>query len=98
MLRFIDELESRDNERFIEALEPRDLIEPVESARGRSGVVIRIFPDLREVGLRGLSRGPLELGMIVFADVSNVIWRGDCLTIPSARGMKLARSICLIGL
>lgn len=97
MLRFIDEVESRDKERFIEALEPRDLIEPVESARGRSGVV-RILPDLREVGLRGLSLGPLELGMIVFADVSNVIWRGDCLTIPSARGMKLARSICFTGL
>ena len=94
----MDVVESRDNERFMEALDPRDIIDPVDSARGKSGVVVRMFPDLRDVDRRGLSLGMLALGMIVLADVSNVIWRGDCLTIPSARGMKVARSICFIGL
>jgi hypothetical protein len=94
----MDEVESRDNERFMEVLDPLDIIEPVESARGSSGVDIRMLPDLREEGRRGLSRGITALGMTVLAEVSNVIWRGDCLTIPSARGMNPARSICLIGL
>jgi hypothetical protein len=57
----------------MEVLEPRDLMEPVESARGRSGVAVRMLPDLRDVGRRGLSRGIAGIGRILLAEVSNVI-------------------------
>ena len=69
----MEEVESRDKERFMEVPEPRDLMEPVESARGRSGVVVRMLPDLRDVGRRGLSRGIDGVGRKLLAEVSNVI-------------------------
>lgn len=69
----MEEVESRDKERFMEVLEPRDIMEPVESARGRSGVAVRMLPDLRDVGRRGLSRGIVGGATILLAEISNVI-------------------------
>jgi hypothetical protein len=83
---FLEDVESRDIDRFIE---------DVESARGNSGGVA--FASFSLVRLGDETRG-LSLLDIVMADgVTETVWRGDC-TRACGRGAKLGCVRSLPGL